>query len=136
LSGLAFSAGGTLYTAESCGRVLAVRNGTGTRYAGGVASSQNSFDYFWEDEEFYKALDIGFHSSNDVACDADGLVYIACSTYPGLLRVSAEGLIERLRADVAGKTADVYSNHGIAIDSAGRVYTPAGYQILRLTPRF
>ena len=47
LSGLAFSAGGTLYTAESCGRVLAVRNGTGTRYAGGVASSQNSFDYFF-----------------------------------------------------------------------------------------
>jgi len=37
---------------------------------------------------------------------------------------------------VGGKTADVYSNHGIAIDSAGRVYMAAGYQILRLTPRF
>ncbi|HPE89757.1 MAG TPA: hypothetical protein P5298_08150 [Spirochaetia bacterium] len=136
LSGLAFSASGTLYTAEGCGRVLAVKDGVATRYAGGVTSAEYGFSGFADGDEFSKALDAGFNSPRDVACGTDGRVYIACSSYPGLLRVSAEGLIERLRADVGGKTADVYSNHGIAIDSAGRVYMPSGYQILRLTPRF
>jgi hypothetical protein len=61
----------------------------------------------------------------------DGSLYI-----PGnkLLRVTSASLIERLRFNIDGTTADLFSE-GLAVDSTGCLYIPAGYHIIKATPR-
>ncbi|MBN2875177.1 MAG: hypothetical protein JXM71_08780, partial [Spirochaetales bacterium] len=147
VNGLYMSSDETLYVSEEQGRVIAVKDGVATRVAGGTGGSSTSytsgdgsiytygsFDNFPEEGEFGDALNTGTGKVYDVAVGSDGIVYIA-SEWPGFLRVTTEGLLDRLRVDLDGQTADAQPRHGVAVDGDGRVYLPVGYQILRLTPR-
>lgn len=136
-TGITFAPDGTMFLAEGRGRILAIKDGKANRYAGGIADKSGSgfINYFYFEDEFKMATKVGLSDPNDISYGPDGSLYVATS-WPSIMRINPAGTIEQLRCEIDGMTANIISNHGILVDAAGCLYIPAGYQIIKATPRF